>query len=186
MRSNLFFIAPLALLVAVPACTAPTPYRPISTASHADRTGYWDYRIEPNRYRVSFSGNSVTSRETVERYLLFRAAELTLQQGFDWFVMADRDTERRTRTYVDRPFHTGPYGFWGPHWAYRSPRLGWRSWDPYWGDPFWDSRIDIRTVDRYEASAEIVMGKGRAPNDSRTFDARAVVSNLGSGIVLPG
>jgi hypothetical protein len=61
-------------------------------------------RIETNRFRVSFAGNSMTSRETVERYLLFRAAEITLQQGYDGFEMADRSTERHSNTYVDRLF----------------------------------------------------------------------------------
>lgn len=166
------------------ACATPTPYQPIGTGS--ERGGYSEARIETDRYRVSFSGNSMTSRETVETYLLFRAAELTLERGYDWFVMADRDTERRTRTYIDRPFSPGPWGFWGPRWRYYGRGFGWRTWDPFWGDPFWDRDIDVRTVDRYEAMAEIVMGRGPRPaNDVRSFDARAVTENLRTRIVLP-
>ena len=33
-----------------------------------------------DRWKVSFSGNSLTDRNTVETYLLYRAAELTDQQ----------------------------------------------------------------------------------------------------------
>ena len=33
--------------------------------------------------------------------------------------------------------------------------------------------------------AEIVMVRGRQPNDPRTFDARQVIANLGSTIELP-
>ena len=40
---------------------------------------------EENRYRVSFAGNSATSLQTVDDYLLYRAAELTVQTGHDWF-----------------------------------------------------------------------------------------------------
>ena len=170
--------------LALAGCTTATPYRPAS-AQAGDRTGYSDYRIAADRYRVSFSGNSMTSRETVERYLLFRAAELTLERGFDTFVMVQRDTERKTRTYVDRPFHPGAYGYWGPYWAYRSPRLGWRTWDPWYGDPFWDRDIDVRTVDRYEAHAEILMARGPRRSDPHAFDAREVVANLRSSITLP-
>ena len=65
----------------VAACATETAYRP-ATGSGFYRTGYSDVRIEPNRYRVTFAGNIVTDRDVVERYLLFRAAELTLQQGF--------------------------------------------------------------------------------------------------------
>ncbi len=173
------------LMLALGACTTATPYQPAGQ-SRAAPGGYADEQIEANRFRVTFSGNSMTSRETVERYLLYRAAELTRQRGYDWFVMADRNTERRSRTYVDRPFAPGAFGYWGPSWRYYGRGFGWRSWDPYWGDPFWDSRIDVRTVDRYEASAEIVMGRGRKPADNvRAFSAEEVMTNLGPNIVRP-
>lgn len=174
-----------ACMLGLAACTTATPYQPLSERSTA-RGGYSEQQVEANRFRVTFSGNSMTSRETVERYLLYRAAELTRERGYDWFVMADRDTERRSRTYVDRPFSPGLYGYWGPSWRYYGRGFGWRSWDPFWGDPFWDSTIDVRTVDRYEATAEIVMGRGRKPaNDVRAFDAADVLRNLGRDIVRP-
>ncbi|WP_296305834.1 hypothetical protein [Pseudomonas sp.] len=160
MRTSLrAALAALPLCLVVAGCTTPTPYQPLAPQSRASG-GYTDQRIEDNRYRVTFSGNTMTSRETVENYLLYRAAELTRAQGYDWFVMADRETERKTRTTVDQPFSTGPYGWWGPSWRYRGAGLGWRGWDPFWGDPFWDRQVDVRSVDRYEASAEIVMGRG--------------------------
>jgi hypothetical protein len=165
-KKTLCAAASLALLLG--GCQTATPYQPLG----ASRTsgGYSDQRIEPDRYRVTFAGNSVTSRETVENYLLYRAAELTVEQGYDWFVMADRDTERRSRTVVDRPFRPGPYGYWGPSWRYYG----------------WDRDIDIRTIDRYEATAEIVLGRGRKPsNDPRAFDARSVLEAIGPRVVPP-
>lgn len=169
--------ASLAFCLVAAACTTATPYRPASAG--ADHTGYSSMQIESDRYRVSFAGNSMTSRETVERYLLFRAAELTLEHGGDWFVMADRQTDRRSNTYIDRPFGAGDYGYWGPAWRYRGRGFGWRSWDPYWGDPFFDSSIDVRTVDLYEATAEIVIGRGAKPvGNVRAFDARDVIARL--------
>ena len=46
--------------------------------------------------------------------------------------------------------------------------------------------MDVRTVDKYEASAEIVMSRGAKPADNpRAFDARAVIENLGPRIVRP-
>ena len=165
-------------------CATPTPYQP-ATGSGMYRTGYWDEQIESDRYRVSFAGNSLTSRETVERYLLYRAAQLTVERGFDHFVLADRDTEKKTRTYVDRPFSSGPWGYWGPSWRYYRPSYGWRGWSPWGGDPFWDRDIDIRTVDRYEASAELIVGRGRKPDNVRAFNAREVLDNLGPSISQP-
>ncbi|WP_204306898.1 CC0125/CC1285 family lipoprotein, partial [Klebsiella aerogenes] len=82
--------AALALILAgsisLSACMTATPYQPATGNGTATRNGYSDTQIESNRFRISFSGNSLTARETVERYLLYRAAELTLQQGFDHFI----------------------------------------------------------------------------------------------------
>ena len=158
-------------------CATPTPYQP-ATGSGMYRTGYWDEQIENDRFRVTFAGNSLTSRETVERYLLYRAAQLTVEQGYDYFTLADRDTEKKSRTYIDRPFSAGPWGYYRPRW-------GWRAWSPWYGDPFWDRDIDVRTVDRYEASAEIVVGRGRKPDNVRAFNAREVIRNLGPSVTMP-
>ena len=176
----------------VAGCATETTYRP-ATGQGFNRTGYSDRQVEPNRFLVSFAGNSVTSRDTVERYLLFRAAELTLQSGYDYFVMANRDTDLQSRTYstpgVGGGFGYGGFGgYWGPSWRYYGRGFGWRTWDPWFGGGFgpWGNDFDIRTIDRYEASAEIVMRKGPIPRDNlRAFDARAVVNSIGPSVVLP-
>jgi hypothetical protein len=171
--------------LALSACMTATPYAP-ATGTGQYRTGYWDEQIEPDRFRVTFAGNSLTSRETVERYLLYRSAQLTLEHGYDHFTLVDRNTEKHTRTTVDEPFGPGPYGFWGPSWRLYGRGWGWRSWDPFWGGPLWDRDIDVRTVERYEASAEIVMGHGpKPPTELRAFNARAVVDSIGPNIMRP-
>ena len=56
----------------------------------------------------------------------------------------------------------------------------------FFGDPFWDRDIDVTTVDKYEAVAEIVLGRGPKPADNvRAFDAREVMRNLGPSIMTP-
>lgn len=188
-------LATTTLMVA--GCATETRYRP-ATGQGFSRTGYSDRRIEPDRFLVSFQGNSVTSRDTVERYLFFRAAELTLQNGNDYFVMVDRDTDRQSRTYSTGGFGGGYGGFggpgwgyggfggyWGPSWRYGGGRFG-GGWGPWggWGGGFND--FDIRTVDRFEASAEVVMRKGPIPRDNiRAFDARRVVDTVGPTVQLP-
>lgn len=169
------------------ACATATPYQP-NVRGQAVSGGFSETRIEADRFRVSFAGNSLTSRETVERYLLYRAAELTLAQGGAWFSVVERQTDRKARTYVDpdpmSPY--GRYGYWRPSWRYYGPGAGWRAWDPWYGDPFWADRLDVRTIERFEASAEILVGHGVKPeNDPRAFDAREVMVNLGPGIVRP-
>lgn len=176
----------------VAGCATETTYRP-ATGQGFNRTGYSDRQVEPGRFLVSFAGNSVTSRDTVERYLLFRAAELTLQNGYDYFLMANRDTDLQSRTYTTPGFgngwgYGGFGGYWGPSWRYYGRGFGWRSWDPWFGGGFgpWGNDFDIRTIDRYEATAEIVMRKGPIPRDNlRAFNARAVVDSIGPSVVLP-
>jgi hypothetical protein len=161
--------------LALSACVTATPYGPAGVDS---RFGYSEQRVDADRYRVTFAGNSVTSREQVEMALLLRAAEVTTQGGYDWFSTVNRATDRDVRYQgTPDPFFSDRYSrAWGPTWRYH--RFG--SWSR-WGDPFWGGRdFDVREIDRYEASAEIVMGRGAKPaGDADAFDAREVIQNLG-------
>lgn len=175
----------LASCVGLSGCAQPTPYQPIRSASRS-QGGYSSEQLETNRFRVTFVGNSMTSRDTVETYLLYRAAELTRQQGFDWFEAVYRDTENRGSVVVDRPFATGPYGWWGPSWRYYG-RFGARSWSPWSGGSFFGDDFDVRTIDRYDATAEIVMQRGPKPSgNGRAFDANDLLQTLQPRIKTPG
>ena len=172
-------------LLGLTGCETATPYQPLNTA-HAAAGGYSDHQIEANRFQVSFSGNAVTSRETVERYLLYRSAELTLAQGYDWFAAAGRSTDKKTRTFAEPSAFGCGYGpgwcggFWGPRWRYY--RHGaWGAWDPWMGQP-----LDVMEITQYTASAEIVMNKGPKPaGDLNAFDAREVLQHLGQDLHRP-
>jgi hypothetical protein len=167
-----------AAALALSACATATPYGPAGPDS---RYGYSEQRIDADRYRVNFAGNSVTSRDQVEMALLLRAAELTVESGQDWFATVNRATDRDVRYSggaTRDPFYYDRYSpFWGPSWRYYRRGL----WSP-WRDPF-GPEFDVREIDRYEASAEIVMGRGRKPaDDPNAFDAREVIQNLGSRV----
>jgi hypothetical protein len=156
------------------ACATATPYQPAA----ADRYGFSEQRIESNRIRLSFRGNTMTERETVETYLLYRAAEVTLQNGSDYFIVASRNTEERSRLQGIG----GPRGRFAFDYWYFSPRRGWSPWY----DPFWDEPSSYREVTRYEAVAEIAMFAGPKPaDDANAFDAREVQANLQGRIVRP-
>ena len=105
-------------------CETATPYQPAPPGGggvHTGAYGYSDYKVDAARWRVTFAGNSLTSRETVETYLLYRAAELTASNGFDWFEMAQRHTENKGYAYVDPDPFYGPgyaWGYWRPYWRY--------------------------------------------------------------------
>ena len=179
------------VMVLASCATVDAPYHPVQPGVHG-LEGYSERLLAPDRYRVTFAGDAFTSRDTVEGYLLYRSAELTLQQGYDWFRVIERETEREIRRdLVPDPFYRPWYGpeypHWRPSWRYYGSRTGWQSWYPWSSDPFWASRADMQTVEHFEATAEIVMGRLPMPQDERgVFNARQVVERLGPTVRRPG
>ena len=167
-------VAILSGFLALAGCTSPAVYRPADTEH---RSGYSDERIADNRYRVTFRGNSATERETVENYLLLRAAEVTRDAGYGWFVFDTRNTESKTTYHTDFAGWPG----WGPGW-----RAGfggyWHSW-PY--GPFERDATSIPTT-RYEAYAEIILlTPDQAKADPHALRADDVITRLGPAAVRP-
>ena len=114
----------VAVAALLAACVSPTPYQPAQPRGF----GYSEERLDQNKFRVTFRGNSLTKRETVVDYLLYRAAELTLQNGFSHFLVVGRDTEAKTRyrTWIDSYGGRGWFYHGFPGWSsiprYRSPQ----------------------------------------------------------------
>ena len=176
MRTYVKVLLAAAAVAALVACATTTPYAP---ATRPGGYGYSEQSIERNRARVTFRGNSSTPRETVENLLLYRAAQLTIERGFDYFVVAGRDTDKRSRlqSYGGPRYYPGFY----PYWSYYSPRWGWRPWY----DPFWDDPVSYREVTQFEASAEITMFDGEKPaRNPNAYVASEVVENL-RGLAAP-
>ncbi len=151
------------LLLTACATSAAPLYGPATTSASR---GYIDTQIEGNRWRVTFQGGRNISRDTVETMLLYRAAELTQTQGYDWFETVSRDTD----TTVSRAYE--------PRFR-PSVGIGYgRYYNPWWVD--WQintGRVDTET--RVVATAEILMGKGVKPaSNTRAYTASEVVANL--------
>jgi hypothetical protein len=185
MKRLLLTLAAATAIGGLAACETATPYQP-ATVGAAHAAGYAEQKLNDDLWRVTFSGNDLTSRETVERYLLYRAAELTVAQGFDWFRANDRHVDKKTSLDVD-PFYAGGFGYdygwgWRPAWRYRGS-FGWRSYDPWGGGPFWADRYSVNEIQQYDASVEVRMGHGAKPDGA--IDARQVLANLGPAIVRP-
>lgn len=49
--------------------------------------GYTEKQLTPDIWRVHYSGNGYTNRETAQTYWLFRCAELALEKGFEGFAI---------------------------------------------------------------------------------------------------
>lgn len=159
-------IALLASVALLAACATTTPYQP-----QRDGYGYSEQPLEPNRIRISFAGSSATPRETVENYLLYRAAEVTLARGFDYFVMAKSLTEARAAGSSPAV----SLGFGGFSFGSRSG-LG----------------VGVGTSTgggskrAYTAQSDVLLFRGVKPaDDAQAFDAREVRDNLEAGINRP-
>lgn len=158
------------LAASLAACATPTPYGPID-----GRYGYSDQRVEADRYRIAFSGNASTPRETVETFLLYRAAELTLENGYDYFLVVEQDTDA-TRTYTTSGHHPYVYGYY-PYGYRRFPYYA-------YGYP-WAYDTTIREKRRFEAHAFILLRNGEKPEDEPSaYDARDVAGNLSPAVQL--
>jgi hypothetical protein len=158
----------LALLLALPGCAAkPTPYQPTTNGY-----GFSDQQIEGDRYRVTFAGNGATSVDTVRNYMLYRAAEVTVESGHDYFMVVDQNTQSST---VYRGTGSTPFGF----------GTGFRG-DGGFGVGF--SSFSAYPDDSYTAWADIVVGTGPKPaGDLNAYDAHDVLRRLDPTVVrAPG
>jgi len=61
----------------VASCGSPTPYR----------GAYSELKLSADTYRITVAANSRTSEARAQNMAFYRAAELTLQAGFDRFVI---------------------------------------------------------------------------------------------------
>ena len=130
------------------ACSTGPEYQPRIAGS---AVGYTDLQLSPNRYRVTFSGSYGSTRDDVEMYLLRRAAEVTLQNGYTHFVVQRRETQRMTDYFGSYPY--GPFYY------------------PYYGDTWASSS--------YSSYAEILLLKNDdVANASEAVDAHSVLSSL--------
>ncbi|HET7316272.1 MAG TPA: hypothetical protein VFI88_02465 [Sphingomicrobium sp.] len=174
---------PLAALALLAGCATATPYQPLGYPG--ERGGFTDQQLDASHYRVSFYGNSLTSRQQVENYLLYRAAELTLSRGFNCFTTVAHATDKDTTVQVNPygPYGGGFYPYWSPYWRLHGG-FGWYSYDPFFGGPFFPRSYDVDTIDRYQATADIAVSNSCAASPA-TFNAQQVMQNLRPYIVYP-
>jgi hypothetical protein len=170
--SKTWTAAVLAASLMLAACAAlPTPYQP---AADPSSYGYSDERIDTQTWRVSFAGNSVTARGTVEDYMLYRAAEVTLAAGAEGFVVLKEDIEKDVAYYGSAGYPFGSHishGFGHGHHTGFGLSYGTGALHP---------------TNSYTGHATIRVFRETAPQGLGTaYDAAAVVRVLGSKILRP-
>lgn len=143
--------------LAASACATLTPYQPLSGGY-----GYSEQKLEAGRYRIAFAGSDATPKQTVENYLLYRAAELTLQNGGDYFLMSNSALQAVGGNGPSVGIGLGGFRFCG------SGGLGIGVGTSTGGE-----RV------AYRADAEIQVRSGAKPdNAGDAYDARELEANL--------
>lgn len=76
--------------------------------------GYDDMKLGQDMYQISFRGNGYTGSDKIQKYFLRRCAELTLLQGYDFFIFVNQEAESSQQdlgtTYegtVSQKYHGG-------------------------------------------------------------------------------
>lgn len=201
-------LAIAASITVLAACASTTPYKPASQPGGFD--GYSQTMLDNSTARITFGGNSLTNRETVENYMLYRAAEMALERGHEHFSLVNRDTEKDTRVSYRPNGSTFGRGY-DPYFRYSffQPRTGWSAFNRYnfyrrgirrdrgWGfggfssdpfyrdDPFRRDSYSVRENSKYRATADVAFGRTAAPGSDHLFNAREIIANLGPSIVFP-
>ena len=153
-------LAALAALSLSACATEPTRFQP---ATSPTGVGYSELRIEPGRYRITFHGGPGASFNQVEDYALLRAADLALADGYDWFQVVSRNTDRNG--YGGSRFSVGVGG--GSYGRRGGMGVGLGTGIPLGGGPAVTARL------------EVLMGKGPRPEGRDVYDARGVRQSIG-------
>ncbi len=142
------------------ACATLTPYQPLE-----GRYGYSEQKLDSDRYRIVFAGSSATPRQTVENYLLYRAAEMTVFNGYDHFIVSNASTQAEGDNSPSVGLGIGLGGF----------RFG--------GNGGLGIGVNTATGGNsvaWRAQTDIQIRKGAKPVAAAdAYDAREVMSNLG-------
>ncbi|MBD3654181.1 hypothetical protein [Kangiella sp.] len=89
-------ISLLTITLFLTACTS----RPVYSPSTGNGFGYSHTQLDGNSYRVHFKMRGDDSQQAMD-YAMRRAAQLTLEKGYDWFVINDQQTLTHTREKAD-------------------------------------------------------------------------------------
>jgi hypothetical protein len=63
--------------------------------------GYEDFQIDSNTFQVSYLAESGATQTVAEKYALYRCAELTVQKGYDYFIIVEENADQQNLTHVN-------------------------------------------------------------------------------------
>lgn len=160
-----FLLIPLTAFI-LAACVSPGP--PVYTANNETGFGYSETRIENNRYQIVYRGSGGMRPETVESYALRRAAELTIQNSYEWFRVVNRSIARDSRGGVGLGVGVGG-GTYGRHTGV--------------GVGVGGDVGQIGAQDFFTVQIEVLLGKGNVTGDDNIYDAKSILQTVNTSPV---
>lgn len=164
MTSRHFLILSFAALSAC--ATGPTPYGPSPNGA----LGFENTKIESDRFRVKYTARS---EEEARNFALLRAAQLTAENGYDWFevvggnMSGDPEAGRRIGTSVGVGVGSG-YGRRGYRGSSSSVGVGININDA----------VAAFRGPKVTSAIEIIMGRGERPDRISAYNAAQVQQNI--------
>ncbi len=120
-------------------------------ARSSNDSGYSEYRLDDNRYRVQYRIENANN-QLAQDWALRRAAEVTLNQRYDWFQIISRNNM----------FRDDDFTRYEPYRSYN---------DNFYDRPRFDSRYDDNAV----VTIEVIMGNNPPPRGASVYEARRVL-----------
>jgi len=167
----------VAAALALAACATTPEAPPYAAATSPNGAGYSETQIESDRYFVSYRAPNSAEVVRLEDYALLRAAELTLQNGREWFWV-----DRRTIDQEQDSRSSGPsigVGIGGGSYGRRSG-----------GSVGVGMTFPLGSRDQPArargATFEIRFGEGPKPDDASAYDARSTAQAIRGRIAAAG
>ena len=143
------------------ACASLAPY---GAQSSPGGQGYAEQRIESNRYRVTYNGVGAAGR--VADWALVRAADLTTEQGYDWFEVTQSWTDGRPGGAGGVSPSVSIGGGSSRYGGYSASGVG------------VGVGLNFSGPQPTSTTLEVVLGRGQKPDRPNAYDARAVQSSI--------
>lgn len=151
-------------------CASTPVYHPAETSSDS---GFSEVRLDETHYRVLFKGDASTSRHDVEDYLLRRAAELTVKEGYTYFHIDEKSIDI-DKTII-QSYRPAFYGGLHRHHLHDRYEFPYYAYGFEWGYPY-DSTVT--EYKEYSAAAYITLQNYKSNDTGRTFNAADILASI--------
>jgi hypothetical protein len=118
----------------------------------------------PNKFHLVVAGHAFTNRNDIEKYLAWRAAQLTISEKADWFTFVELRSKGENADPVPKPEPGAPrfsfrMKYFRPVWTFKAGKTApIAKWSPFTGAAF--PTTDPKTITDFTVSADIAVHNG--------------------------